>query len=301
MRGSQVHILQGEIVGCDIWMTYGTSDLLTARDRKVDPNCSKQRINLLAQIIVLKTVFILSNTGSKIATISWTQSPIFPFLSSALLSLGLLWHRFSSCYGNLATSRSMLKYSSLFPEVVKILRLNLRGSFGSGLSIKQSLPRIRCDIDWEGLGSKLTSGWYEFMLNWEWGVSGPLLPFPFGDNHSLVVTFLYRFTIYTHLWFWVLYKYSQTADRASLVAQWLGVCLPMQGTRVRALVWEDPTCRGAAEPVSHNYWAWASGACAPQWERPWQWEARAPRWRVAPARHNWRKPSHRDEDPTQPK
>ena len=40
---------------------------------------------------------------------------------------------------------------------------------------------------------------------------------------------------------------------ASLVAQWLGVCLLMQGTRVRALVWEDPTCRGAAGPVSHNY------------------------------------------------
>ena len=27
----------------------------------------------------------------------------------------------------------------------------------------------------------------------------------------------------------------------------------MQGTRVRALVWEDPTCRGATRPVSHNY------------------------------------------------
>ena len=40
---------------------------------------------------------------------------------------------------------------------------------------------------------------------------------------------------------------------ASRVAQWLRICLPMQGTRVRALVWEDPTCRGAAGPVSHNY------------------------------------------------
>ena len=40
---------------------------------------------------------------------------------------------------------------------------------------------------------------------------------------------------------------------ASLVAQWLRICLPMQGTRVRALVWEDPTCRGANGPVSHNY------------------------------------------------
>ena len=30
------------------------------------------------------------------------------------------------------------------------------------------------------------------------------------------------------------------------------ICLLMQGTRVRALVWEDPTCHGAAGPVSHN-------------------------------------------------
>ena len=73
---------------------------------------------------------------------------------------------------------------------------------------------------------------------------------------------------------------------ASLVAQWLRICLPMQGTWVRALVWEDATCHGANGPVSHNYWACASGACAPQQERPWQWEARAPRWRVAPACHN---------------
>ena len=41
--------------------------------------------------------------------------------------------------------------------------------------------------------------------------------------------------------------------RASLVAQWLRVCLPVRRTRVRALVWEDPACRGATRPVSHNY------------------------------------------------
>ena len=41
-------------------------------------------------------------------------------------------------------------------------------------------------------------------------------------------------------------------EGASLVVQWLRICLPMQGTRVRALVWEDPTCRGATRPVSHN-------------------------------------------------
>ena len=57
----------------------------------------------------------------------------------------------------------------------------------------------------------------------------------------------------------VSYKFSgfdfecKKENGASLVAQWLRICLPMQGTRVRALVWEDPTCRGATRPVSHNY------------------------------------------------
>ena len=41
--------------------------------------------------------------------------------------------------------------------------------------------------------------------------------------------------------------------RTSLVAQWLRIRLPMQGTRVRTLVREDPTCRRATKPVRHNY------------------------------------------------
>ena len=43
----------------------------------------------------------------------------------------------------------------------------------------------------------------------------------------------------------------------SLVAQWLRICLPMQGTWVRSLVREDPTCHGATKPMRHNYWACA--------------------------------------------
>ena len=46
-------------------------------------------------------------------------------------------------------------------------------------------------------------------------------------------------------------------QRDSLVVQWLRIRLPMQGTRVQALVQEDPTCCGATKPVHHNY-----GACA---------------------------------------
>ena len=46
---------------------------------------------------------------------------------------------------------------------------------------------------------------------------------------------------------------NKTKKRASLVAQWLRIPLPMQGTWVRALVLEDPTCHGATKPVRHNY------------------------------------------------
>ena len=51
----------------------------------------------------------------------------------------------------------------------------------------------------------------------------------------------------------------EVGEGASLVAQWLRIHLPMQGTRVQALVREDPTCHGAwalepacLEPVLHN-------------------------------------------------
>ena len=60
---------------------------------------------------------------------------------------------------------------------------------------------------------------------------------------------------YLETWETILYKNEHGG--ASLVAQWLRIHLPMQGTRVRALVREDPTCRGATKPVHHNYRACA--------------------------------------------
>ena len=113
----------------------------------------------------------------------------------------------------------------------------------------------------------------------------------------------------------------------SLVTQWLRIRLPMQGTQVQALVWEDPTCRRATKPVrhnywacalelaSHNYWAWALElashnywacalelashnywACTPQLLKPMCLE---------PVHHNKRshcneKPAQSHEDPMQP-
>ena len=49
------------------------------------------------------------------------------------------------------------------------------------------------------------------------------------------------------------YLKKDTSLRASLVAQWSRIRLPMQETRVQALVQEDPTCCGATKPVRHNY------------------------------------------------
>ena len=48
-----------------------------------------------------------------------------------------------------------------------------------------------------------------------------------------------------------------------LVVQLLRIHLPMQGTQVRALVQEDPTCRRATKHMSHNCWA-----CTPQLLKP---------------------------------
>ena len=40
---------------------------------------------------------------------------------------------------------------------------------------------------------------------------------------------------------------------ASLLGQWLGICLPIQETLVQFLVREDPTCHGATKSMLHNY------------------------------------------------
>ena len=113
-------------------------------------------------------------------------------------------------------------------------------------------------------------------------------------------------------------SFKRALIQTAPVVQWLRIHLPMQGTQVRSLVWEDPTCRRATKPVCCNYWArvpqllkaacsrarvpqllsphaatteaHAPRARAPQQEKPLQCEARTPQQRVVPTRHNWRKP-----------
>ena len=57
-------------------------------------------------------------------------------------------------------------------------------------------------------------------------------------------------------------KSSRTAVRTSLVAQWIRFRLPMQGTLVRSLLWEDPTCCRATKSMYHSYWARAESLCS---------------------------------------
>ena len=66
----------------------------------------------------------------------------------------------------------------------------------------------------------------------------------------------------------------------------------MQGTRVRALVWEDPTCHGATKPVHHNYWAHVPQLLKPVYLEPTLCNKRS---------HGNEKPAHHKEDPTQQK
>ena len=75
-----------------------------------------------------------------------------------------------------------------------------------------------------------------------------LIPFPFSSSdlrsdfslNSFIKDCLYSYRVKKLL-------------RTSLVAQWLGIRLPVRGTRVQALVREDPTYRRATKPMRHNY------------------------------------------------
>ena len=109
--------------------------------------------------------------------------------------------------------------------------------------------------------------------------------------------------------------------RTSLVAQWITIHLPIQGTWVQSSIWEDPTCLRATKPLCHNYWA-----CAPEpgnrncWARELKLlKPMCPRTQERPTREatvmrspytttkrspvccNWRKHVSSNKDPVQPK
>jgi len=74
---------------------------------------------------------------------------------------------------------------------------------------------------------------------------------------------------------------------ASLVVHWLRMYLPMQGTQVRSLVWEDPTCLRGTKPVLHNRRSYHN-------EKPVHWNEEPHSWQLE-------KSPRSNEDPAQPK
>ena len=72
------------------------------------------------------------------------------------------------------------------------------------------------------------------------------------------------------------------------MVQWLRIRLAIQGTSVRSLVWEDPTCCGAARPLYHKSWNLCAQSSCFTARAPLPWEAGTPR--AAPARHSQPKP-----------
>ena len=139
----------------------------------------------------------------------------------------------------------------------------------------------------------LLVSWELFLLQWSasrlWTFK--FFGFSFKQNYIKLRNYISSFVLgKVSYWGDTSFKKSPMGG-TSLLAQWLRICLPMQGTRVRALVWEDPTRRGATKPVSHNYWAHVPQLLKPvclelQQEKPLQREALAPWWRVAPAHCN---------------
>ena len=120
---------------------------------------------------------------------------------------------------------------------------------------------------------------------------------------------------YTTQWFNIFIDYTpfKVITGTSLVAQWLGIHLTVQGTQVRALVLEDPTCHGATGPMCHSCWACALEPASHNYGSMRAWrpcsatgEAAAVRGpctkrRVAPTCCTWGGPACSSEDPTQPK
>ena len=47
----------------------------------------------------------------------------------------------------------------------------------------------------------------------------------------------------------------ETLFGTSLVVQWIGIRLPMQGTQVQSLAWGDSVCCGATTSMCCSYWA----------------------------------------------
>jgi len=109
------------------------------------------------------------------------------------------------------------------------------------------------------------------------------------------------------------FDYIINVQKGTSLVQRVRYHLPMQGTWGLTTSLGRFQMPGATKPMCHNYWASALGctswnywaqmprACALWEEKPLQWEAHSPQWRVTLTQRNQRKPAQSNEDSAQPK
>ena len=81
--------------------------------------------------------------------------------------------------------------------------------------------------------------------------------FPLASSFFKSISLDYKSNVHTPCWktLKITGKRNLNHFSASLVAQWLRIRLPVQGTWVRSLVQENHTHCRAPKPMCHNYWA----------------------------------------------
>ena len=131
---------------------------------------------------------------------------------------------------------------------------------------EQNCIAIYCLYEWKSLRSPWLLGALECKADFREAVENKFM------SHEISVSII--------SWIWISATYYQTTP----LVQWLRIHLPVQGTWVWSLVGRIPHATTALhhdygvcalEPVSHNCWAQAPKACAPQVKPP-QWKPRAP-------------------------
>ena len=154
-------------------------------------------------------------------------------------------------------------------------------------SHRSSNPTVNCACE----GSRLHAPYENLMpddLRWSWGGAraGEQLQIQIIISREVWLHRDHNKSIACRL-------ISKPYQWTSLVAQWLRIHLPTQGTPVQSLVREDPTGHGATKPMRHNYWACA---LEPTHHNYW---AHVPQLlkpvRLEPVLHNKR--SHHNEKP----
>ena len=110
-----------------------------------------------------------------------------------------------------------------------------------------SMGLRRAEHDWRNGIHANKFKWVTFKMllsiKWYWGCGNLILLHITGG-----------YVIWYHLQINLGISFKSKHIGTSLVVQRWRSCLPMQGTWIWSLVWEDSTCHRATKSVHHNYW-----------------------------------------------